>query len=652
MLKRKLSAFIVLVMVFSLFTATTAAALNEAEPNDAMNQATQISLNQEATGNIANSTDVDYYVFTLSNKGSVSLSFNYLSGTPGHRVRLYDSESKEIQGESFYNSNVVFPYTMDKIRLPAGTYYIRVDRYSNQAFNDYVLKVNYTDESSGNFESEPNASVNQANPITNGTPITGNVESSNDVDYYSFTIPGNGSLQLTFNYTSGTPGHRVRLYDSASKEIQGESFYNSNIAFPYTMDKLRLPAGTYYIRIERYSNQAFNDYTIKYDFTDETGKPYEVESNDSTNTATEITVGAAWTGNIQNQSDRDYYRFTISKNQKISLDFNYLSGTPGHRVRLFDSNNKELLNEYYYSSNVAMPARTGEVDVVAGTYYILIERYSNIAYNDYTIKVNGEGAPVIEEPTTPVAPITPPASGDSISGFNTEAINVGVKLWWNPLSGGVGYRVYRSDSPNDVGISITDFYITYNEFVDVNVKANTKYYYTVRQVIAEAKPFDGMSEVLGPITSSMTVTTPAKIVGDSMTPPSAGAMKKFILMTLDDPYMAVNGIRQEIDPGRGTTPLLLNSRTMVPIRAIVEGMGGKVGWQDSNSQISLDYGQHSVRMWLNKQTISVGSKNKEIDVPPTTINSRTMVPIRFAAENLGCEVDWLNSTRQVVIVYY
>lgn len=34
-----------------------------------------------------------------------------------------------------------------------------------------------------------------------------------------------------------------------------------------------------------------------------------------------------------------------------------------------------------------------------------------------------------------------------------------------------------------------------------------------------------------------------------------------------------------------------------------------------------------------------------------TINSRTMVPIRFAADNLGCEVEWLNSARQVVIIY-
>ena len=152
-----------------------------------------------------------------------------------------------------------------------------------------------------------------------------------------------------------------------------------------------------------------------------------------------------------------------------------------------------------------------------------------------------------------------------------------MKLWWNPVSGGVGYRVYRSESAGEEGISVSDFYITSNEFVDVNVRVNRTYYYTVRQVISEARPFERLSEVLGPVTSKTEIRTPGTIAGSDMIPPYTNAQKSFILMTLDDPYMSINGIRQEIDPGCGTMPLLLNNRTMVPIRAIVEGMGGTVG---------------------------------------------------------------------------
>ena len=91
---------------------------------------------------------------------------------------------------------------------------------------------------------------------------------------------------------------------------------------------------------------------------------------------------------------------------------------------------------------------------------------------------------------------------------------------------------------------------------------------------------------------------------------------------------------------------------MVPIRAIVEGMGGTVGWHESIREITLDYRSQSVRMTLDEEIFTANGVKKEADVPPMSINGRTMVPIRFATENLGCVVDWLNSTRQIVIVYY
>ena len=57
-------------------------------------------------------------------------------------------------------------------------------------------------------------------------------------------------------------------------------------------------------------------------------------------------------------------------------------------------------------------------------------------------------------------------------------------------------------------------------------------------------------------------------------------------------------------------------------------------------------------MWLGQFNIMVNDVEKEIDVPPTSMNDRTMVPLRFAAENMGCVVEWLNSTSEIVIVYY
>ena len=49
-----------------------------------------------------------------------------------------------------------------------------------------------------------------------------------------------------------------------------------------------------------------------------------------------------------------------------------------------------------------------------------------------------------------------------------------------------------------------------------------------------------------------------------------------LTMQIDNPVMTVNGTEQEIDEGNGTTPVIVNERTLVPIRAIIEAMGGSM----------------------------------------------------------------------------
>ncbi len=54
--------------------------------------------------------------------------------------------------------------------------------------------------------------------------------------------------------------------------------------------------------------------------------------------------------------------------------------------------------------------------------------------------------------------------------------------------------------------------------------------------------------------------------------------KTIIEMTINQKMMKVNGAQKEIDPGRDTTPVVFNSRTLIPIRAVMESLGGSVGY--------------------------------------------------------------------------
>lgn len=255
---------------------------------------------------------------------------------------------------------------------------------------------------------------------------------------------------------------------------------------------------------------------------------------------------------------------------------------------------------------------------------------------------NWEGGKRITE-VIPAPTASNPIPAAPTTGSSAESFESGSRIMWQP-AGGLGYRLFRSTSKSSLGISVTDFYITSTSYADVNVEANTTYYYTVKPVIAEARPFEGIEEKLGETIATFTVTTGNKIY-------KPGSFKHFIMLKLDSPNMSVDGVNQEVDPGRGTSPMTISGRTMVPIRAVVEAMGGAVGWDGASQKITLTARGNVVEMWMGKTDIKINGVSAKMDVAPASKNSRTFVPVRFAAENLNCKVDWINSTKEAVIVY-
>ena len=129
-----------------------------------------------------------------------------------------------------------------------------------------------------------------------------------------------------------------------------------------------------------------------------------------------------------------------------------------------------------------------------------------------------------------------------------------------------------------------------------------------------------------------------------------------IILQIGNPYMTLNGVSQEIDPGRGTKPVIKNSRTLLPITAVIEALNGTVGWDATEKKVAVSVGSTNIELWIGKSTAKVNDVDTPIDstnskVVPEIINSRTMLPLRFITENLGCKVDWEPSTQTITITY-
>ena len=121
-------------------------------------------------------------------------------------------------------------------------------------------------------------------------------------------------------------------------------------------------------------------------------------------------------------------------------------------------------------------------------------------------------------------------------------------------------------------------------------------------------------------------------------------------MQIDNPIMTVNGSEQEIDLGMGTTPVIgENDRTLVPIRAIIEAMGGTVGWTQETRTATLNYGEDEIQLVIGSETAYLNGEENTLDSAPVIINERTMLPIRFIAESFKFDVDWTQETQTITI---
>jgi flavodoxin len=121
-----------------------------------------------------------------------------------------------------------------------------------------------------------------------------------------------------------------------------------------------------------------------------------------------------------------------------------------------------------------------------------------------------------------------------------------------------------------------------------------------------------------------------------------------IVLGIDSPVMLVNGKEKAVD-SNGTSPVIIDGRTLVPVRAIVEEMGGSVGWSSETQTAVLEKDGNIIELVIGSTQAKFNDEIYTLDTEPVIINERTMLPIRFIAENFGFDVDWNKDTRTITI---
>lgn len=116
--------------------------------------------------------------------------------------------------------------------------------------------------------------------------------------------------------------------------------------------------------------------------------------------------------------------------------------------------------------------------------------------------------------------------------------------------------------------------------------------------------------------------------------------------------LADNNITVEIDGNKLETdvaPIIINNRTMMPLRAVFEALDSKVDWDENLRKITATKNDVIITLTVDSEKASIGTEEVTLDSVPVIIEGRTLVPVRFICEAMGCMVDWDGEKRLVLI---
>ncbi len=233
--------------------------------------------------------------------------------------------------------------------------------------------------------------------------------------------------------------------------------------------------------------------------------------------------------------------------------------------------------------------------------------------------------------TTPAVPVPVPATPTNLVATAASPTVVNL-IWTDNAVNEDSYRAYRKQGSGAFVQVSPDLPAGTMTWQDTTVASSSQYTYAVK-----ARNPSGDSGW----SNEASVTTPSVV--------QSVVMK----LTIDKKNYTINGIAMTMD----VAPVILESRTLGPVRYVAEALGAEVAWDPVERKVTLTRGSTTIELWIGRNTARVNGAYVLIDpenpeVKPVILPpGRTMLPFRFIAEQLGASVGWDSVKREVTITY-
>lgn len=153
-----------------------------------------------------------------------------------------------------------------------------------------------------------------------------------------------------------------------------------------------------------------------------------------------------------------------------------------------------------------------------------------------------------------------------------------------------------------------------------------------------------MKRIKKPLCSMLSLLLVAVLVAMSIPLPASAATGSadggLIKISLNGQYISSD-----------VAPIIENSTTLVPIRVISEKLGAEVDWNNQNRTVMIKTSEKQIQFSIGSKQATInsnaGSNAAQLEVAPFIKDEKTMVPLRFIAEELGLKVNWDNDERTI-----
>ena len=230
------------------------------------------------------------------------------------------------------------------------------------------------------------SSMSNATSISFGQSYSDSITDSSTQDFYKFTMSSSGKINIKL--TAYIYCANYYIYDSNGKDVWHLTYeYWNNVSKQYDMDEtVDLTSGTYYFAVKQYDGTGNYNFRLNFTSANESFKETTGGTNNTITAASSISTNSNYYGQIANNDDCDFYKFTLSTSGSIRIKLTAYIYCSSYYI--YDSNGKDVWHlTYKYWNDVSKQYDMDEtVDLTSGTYYFAVKQYDGTG--NYNFRLN------------------------------------------------------------------------------------------------------------------------------------------------------------------------------------------------------------------------------------------------------------------------